>query len=134
MSASNTSQQRLAACAHIFTCALFKSMGEIVRAWGQACQGSPEHKAQVVSPLLSRLQCLRLTPQPRSPWFMCAPTCRLKMGVCEGSPRSILPDYLGRADYCGNSVNQAARFMDAGGGGVQGVSTSSASSSHCNEM
>lgn len=46
------------------------------------------------------------------------------MGICEGSPHSIMPDYLGRADFCGNSVNQAARFMDAGGsqeGGGQGV-------------
>ena len=41
---------------------------------------------------------------------------RLKMGVCEGPPRSIQPDYNGRADYLGDSVNQAARFMDAGGG------------------
>ena len=36
------------------------------------------------------------------------------MGVCEGVPNSILPDHLGRADYHGASVNQAARFMDAG--------------------
>ena len=40
---------------------------------------------------------------------------RLKMGVCEGSPASIMPDHLGRADYHGASINQAARFMDAGG-------------------
>ncbi len=39
------------------------------------------------------------------------------MGVCEGSPRSILPDHMGRADYFGASINQAARFMDAGEGG-----------------
>ena len=39
---------------------------------------------------------------------------RLKMGVCEGSPASIMPDHLGRADYHGASVNQAARIMDAG--------------------
>lgn len=37
------------------------------------------------------------------------------MGVCEGQPRSILPDCNGRADYLGDSINQAARFMDAGG-------------------
>jgi hypothetical protein len=36
------------------------------------------------------------------------------MGVCEGSPRSIFPDHMGRADYHGASINQAARFMDAG--------------------
>ena len=42
---------------------------------------------------------------------------RLKMGVCEGSPRSILPDHMGRADYHGASINQAARFMDAGENG-----------------
>ena len=35
------------------------------------------------------------------------------MGVCEGKPRSILPDHLGRADYHGASINQAARYMDA---------------------
>ena len=37
------------------------------------------------------------------------------MGVCEGNPRSVLPDHMGRADYHGASINQAARFMDAGG-------------------
>ena len=36
------------------------------------------------------------------------------MGVCEGVPGSIMPDHMGRADYHGASVNQAARFMDAG--------------------
>jgi hypothetical protein len=36
------------------------------------------------------------------------------MGVCEGTPRAVLPDYSGRADYTGANVNQAARFMDAG--------------------
>ena len=44
------------------------------------------------------------------------------MGVCEGHPSSIMPDHLGRADYHGTSINQAARFMDAGewgrGGGI----------------
>ncbi|GAX81930.1 hypothetical protein CEUSTIGMA_g9358.t1, partial [Chlamydomonas eustigma] len=44
---------------------------------------------------------------------------RLKMGVCEGVPGSIVPDYLGRADYHGTSVNQAARFMDAAAHGGQ---------------
>jgi hypothetical protein len=39
---------------------------------------------------------------------------RLKMGLCEGQPQSIQPDLYGRADYVGDSVNQAARFMDAG--------------------
>ena len=38
---------------------------------------------------------------------------RLKMGICEGLARSILPDHMGRADYHGTSINQAARFMDA---------------------
>ena len=42
------------------------------------------------------------------------------MGICEGSPRSILPDHMGRADYFGASINQAARFMDAGEGGQGG--------------
>ena len=36
------------------------------------------------------------------------------MGLCEGPPRSIYPDPNGRADYLGDSINQAARFMDAG--------------------
>lgn len=38
---------------------------------------------------------------------------RLKMGVCEGAPRAVIPDHAGRADYHGASVNQAARYMDA---------------------
>ena len=53
------------------------------------------------------------------------------MGVCEGVPGSIMPDHMGRADYHGASVNQAARFMDAGEegglwGDCNGVSTSQA--------
>jgi hypothetical protein len=45
------------------------------------------------------------------------------MGVCEGPPKSILPDHLGRADYHGASINQAARYMDAAahGGQVRGA-------------
>ena len=39
---------------------------------------------------------------------------RLKMGICEGSPASIMPDHLGRADYNGASIKQAAKIMDAG--------------------
>ena len=39
---------------------------------------------------------------------------RLKMGVCEGSPASIMPDHMGRADYHGACIIQAARIMDAG--------------------
>ena len=52
------------------------------------------------------------------------PPHRIKMGVCEGVPGSIMPDHMGRADYHGASVNQAARFMDAGergGGGGLGA-------------
>ena len=41
------------------------------------------------------------------------------MGVCEGSPKSILPDHLGHADYHGASINQSARYMDAGAHGGQ---------------
>ncbi len=44
---------------------------------------------------------------------------RLKMGVCEGTPNSIQPDHLGRADYHGESINLAARFMDAAAHGGQ---------------
>ncbi|KAG1652770.1 hypothetical protein FOA52_009371, partial [Chlamydomonas sp. UWO 241] len=38
---------------------------------------------------------------------------RLKMGLCEGIPGSVMPDFSGRADYAGTSINQAARYMDA---------------------
>ena len=34
------------------------------------------------------------------------PIFRLKMGICEGHPKSIQPDHVGRADYHGPSVNQ----------------------------
>lgn len=37
----------------------------------------------------------------------------------EGVPRSILPDHEGRADYHGQSINMAARFMDKGARGGQ---------------
>lgn len=46
---------------------------------------------------------------------------RLKMGLSEGPPRSILPDNNGRADFYGESVNQAARFMNAAAHGGQVV-------------
>jgi len=46
---------------------------------------------------------------------------RLKMGVCEGTPQKVMPDHLGRADYYGPSVNQAARYMDAAAHGGQVV-------------
>jgi hypothetical protein len=36
------------------------------------------------------------------------------MGVCTGTPSSIIPDHMGRADYLGPCINMAARFMDAG--------------------
>ena len=39
------------------------------------------------------------------------------MGLAEGVPGSILPDHMGRADYFGNVVNEAARIMDAGAWG-----------------
>jgi class 3 adenylate cyclase len=44
---------------------------------------------------------------------------RVKMGVCEGRPRSLVADHVGRADYFGASVNQAARYMDAAAHGGQ---------------
>lgn len=46
---------------------------------------------------------------------------RLKMGLCEGRPRAIIPDHLGRADYHGNSINAAARFCAAAAQGGQVV-------------
>jgi len=36
---------------------------------------------------------------------------RLRMGLAEGQPNSLLPDHAGRANYYGGSVNRAARFM-----------------------
>jgi hypothetical protein len=36
---------------------------------------------------------------------------RLKVGMCTGVPKSITPDHLGRADYHGAVVNQAARWV-----------------------
>lgn len=51
----------------------------------------------------------------------CIAFLRLKMGVCEGFPRSLLPDFAGKADYLGDNVNQAARFMDAGNGRNKGM-------------
>ena len=59
------------------------------------------------------------------------------MGVCEGVPGSIMPDHMGRADYHGASVNQAARFMDAGegeggpGGNCNGASRPSGQGHGC---
>jgi hypothetical protein len=46
---------------------------------------------------------------------------RLKMGVCEGLPRSVVPDCAGRADFHGESINAAARYMDAAAHGGQVV-------------
>lgn len=34
---------------------------------------------------------------------------RLKMGVAAGTPQSVTPDHLGRADYHGCAVNMASR-------------------------
>eukprot|EP00878_Enallax_costatus_P024842 GHUV01026534.1.p1 GENE.GHUV01026534.1~~GHUV01026534.1.p1 ORF type:complete len:250 (+),score=36.52 GHUV01026534.1:253-1002(+) len=44
---------------------------------------------------------------------------RFKMGLCEGQPKCILPDHMGRADYHGPFVNQAARYADAAAHGGQ---------------
>jgi hypothetical protein len=41
------------------------------------------------------------------------------MGVCEGPPKTIIPEHWGRADYHGESINQSARYMDAGAHGGQ---------------
>ncbi|GAX82930.1 hypothetical protein CEUSTIGMA_g10357.t1 [Chlamydomonas eustigma] len=46
---------------------------------------------------------------------------RLKMGICEGRPLSIMPDHMGRADYHGDSINLACRLMGAGAHGGQVV-------------
>ena len=39
-----------------------------------------------------------------TPHLLCP--CRLRMGVCEGTPQAMLHDHLGRADYHGATVNQ----------------------------
>lgn len=36
---------------------------------------------------------------------------RIKMGICSGKPKTIIPDHLGRADYHGATINQAARCV-----------------------
>lgn len=46
---------------------------------------------------------------------------RLRMGACEGRPRSITPDHAGRADYAGHAVNMAARYTEAAAHGGQVV-------------
>jgi len=46
---------------------------------------------------------------------------RLRMGLAEGQPNSVLPDHEGRANYYGSSVNKAPRFMDAAAHGGQVV-------------
>jgi hypothetical protein len=46
---------------------------------------------------------------------------RLRMGLAEGQPNSVLPDHTGRANYYGHAVNRAARFMDAAAHGGQVV-------------
>jgi hypothetical protein len=45
--------------------------------------------------------------------------CAVPCCAGEGVPRSILPDHEGRADYHGQSINMAARFMDKGARGGQ---------------
>ncbi|GFH21557.1 guanylate cyclase domain-containing protein, partial [Haematococcus lacustris] len=44
---------------------------------------------------------------------------RLKMGVCSGQVRAVVPDHQGKADYHGHVVNSAARYMDAAAHGGQ---------------
>ena len=44
---------------------------------------------------------------------------RLKMGLAKGQPRSIMPDHVGRADYHGVSVNNAARYCAVAAHGGQ---------------
>jgi hypothetical protein len=44
---------------------------------------------------------------------------RLKMGLARGHPRSIMPDHIGRADYHGVSVNNAARYCAVAAHGGQ---------------
>lgn len=46
---------------------------------------------------------------------------RLRMGLAEGQPNSVLPDHTGRANYYGGSVNRAARFTDVAAHGGQVV-------------
>ncbi|KAI8463865.1 MAG: nucleotide cyclase [Monoraphidium minutum] len=46
---------------------------------------------------------------------------RLRVGLAQGLPRSIAPDHLGRADFFGECVNSAARYMDVAAHGGQVV-------------
>lgn len=46
---------------------------------------------------------------------------RLRMGLAEGQPNSVLPDHTGRANYYGSSVNRAARYADVAAHGGQVV-------------
>ena len=65
----------------------------------------------------SMYKCITLCYLVDNTRFCLAPSLllhRLKMGVSEGVPASIMPDHMGRADYHGASINQAARIMDAG--------------------
>eukprot|EP00775_Hariotina_reticulata_P004431 gene4431-4686_t len=50
---------------------------------------------------------------------------KLNMGLAEGVPEKLTPDFLGRADYLGMSVNLAARMMAAAAQGGQIVLSSS---------
>lgn len=61
-----------------------------------------------------------LNPVTRQPLFR-GP--RLRMGLSEGQPSSVLPDHNGRANYHGGSINRAARFMDAAAQGGQVVTS-----------
>ncbi|GAX79288.1 hypothetical protein CEUSTIGMA_g6729.t1 [Chlamydomonas eustigma] len=56
---------------------------------------------------------------PRQARVMLLNTYLLKMGVCKGTPSTIIPDHVGRADYLGPCINMAARFMDAAAHGGQ---------------
>ena len=53
----------------------------------------------------------------KKPQHLCSR--RLRMGVCEGVPRAIVPDHLGRADYYGECINSAARYMSGAAHGGQ---------------
>ena len=80
--------------------------------WLMPC--SPEGPSQQSAPLL--------TGSLLSLYVCVVCVTRLKMGVCEGIPQSVVQDHLGRADYHGDTVNQVRPGAGSGAGGGRGRS------------
>ena len=78
--------------------------------------GSLMVAVHVCPPQPSGLACLQAQYECLRGCAACCAACRLKMGVCEGVPRAVLPDHMGKADYLGVCVNTAARCAGKGSG------------------